>query len=269
VKSESRRKAGGRREPIGTASLIVAVVALILGLAGGAYAAKHYVITSTSQIKPSVLKKLKGASGPQGAPGAAGANGKDGTNGDPGSNGKDGTSATTSTFTGAKGECKAGGVEVHSASPDALVCNGETGFTETLPSKQTATGVWTVGNVAEIAPYPGNGNGVRIPLSFAIPLAAELEASQVHYIKANGKEIKPPFEEVEPEQCPGTVTEPKANAGNLCIYTFELENGLAYYKSMKNPATGEEGAAMTGVDFEVFATGNGLKGMGTWAVTAP
>jgi hypothetical protein len=56
-------------------ALIVAIVALVVALSGTAVAASHYTITSKSQIKPSVLRALKGArgaTGPQGAPGPQG-----------------------------------------------------------------------------------------------------------------------------------------------------------------------------------------------------
>lgn len=38
---------------------VVATVALVFAMSGGALAAAHYLITSTSQIKPSVLRTLK------------------------------------------------------------------------------------------------------------------------------------------------------------------------------------------------------------------
>lgn len=41
-------------------ALVVACLAVIVALAGTAVAAEQYVITSTSQIKPSVLKELQG-----------------------------------------------------------------------------------------------------------------------------------------------------------------------------------------------------------------
>ena len=50
---------------------VVALVALFVALGGTAVAANHYLITSTSQIKPSVLKTLKRGSGVPGASGNA------------------------------------------------------------------------------------------------------------------------------------------------------------------------------------------------------
>jgi hypothetical protein len=82
-----------RKPTPGTA---IAVVALFFALGGSAIAAKHYLITSTKQIKPSVLKSLKGKTGragPTGAaglPGTAGAVGKEGAPGKEGKEGKEG-----------------------------------------------------------------------------------------------------------------------------------------------------------------------------------
>jgi hypothetical protein len=72
---------------------VAATMALVFSMTGGALAAKHYLINSTSQISPKVLKKLKGktgatgaigATGAAGAAGAAGATGKEGKTGPPG-----------------------------------------------------------------------------------------------------------------------------------------------------------------------------------------
>ena len=72
---------------------VAATLALVFSMTGGALAAKHYLINSTKQINPKVLKKLKGKNGkngtngaigpagPAGAAGAAGAVGPAGPNG--------------------------------------------------------------------------------------------------------------------------------------------------------------------------------------------
>ena len=61
---------------------VAATLALVFSMTGGALAAKHYLISSTKQISPKVLKKLKGATGktgPQGVPGLTGPAGKEGS----------------------------------------------------------------------------------------------------------------------------------------------------------------------------------------------
>jgi hypothetical protein len=79
----------------------LALVALAVGIGGGtAFAAtKHYLITSTKQIKPSVLKSLKKA-GPRGAKGAAGAQGAQGTQGVQGSPGINGVNGAVAGYSG-------------------------------------------------------------------------------------------------------------------------------------------------------------------------
>jgi hypothetical protein len=59
-------------------------------MTGGALAAKHYLINSTKQINPKVLKKLHGKPGPQGARGIQGAQGTPGIQGPAGAEGQSG-----------------------------------------------------------------------------------------------------------------------------------------------------------------------------------
>ena len=56
-------------------TMVIACLALFISLTGSSIAAGHYLITSTKQIKPSVLTKLKGAKGPKGSQGARGSSG--------------------------------------------------------------------------------------------------------------------------------------------------------------------------------------------------
>ncbi len=63
---------------------VVATVALVFAMSGGALAAKHYLINSTRQINPKVLRKLKGNTGRTGATGATGLSGKEGARGEAG-----------------------------------------------------------------------------------------------------------------------------------------------------------------------------------------
>ena len=69
---------------------VAATLALVFAMSGGALAAKHYLINSTSQINPKVLKKLRGAIGKPGATGASGASGVDGAPGKEGLQGQEG-----------------------------------------------------------------------------------------------------------------------------------------------------------------------------------
>ena len=78
----------GVRRP--SAALIIACVALFISLTGAGIAANHYLITSTKQIKPSVIKKLKGNKGAKGPRGAAGSNGSNGSIGSIGATGASG-----------------------------------------------------------------------------------------------------------------------------------------------------------------------------------
>lgn len=69
---------------------VAATLALVLSMSGGAIAASHYLITSTKQISPKVIKQLKGKAGPAGPAGIAGLAGKEGPAGKEGLTGKDG-----------------------------------------------------------------------------------------------------------------------------------------------------------------------------------
>ncbi len=69
---------------------VVATLALLFALSGGAMAAKRYLITSPGQISPRVLKRLTGKTGrtgPRGAAGAPGSPGAQGAGGAPGPRG--------------------------------------------------------------------------------------------------------------------------------------------------------------------------------------
>jgi len=93
------RDGGATRRRLSYAN-VVATLALVIALGGGtAWAAHHYLITSASQIKPGVLKTLRGAQGQSGTNGAAGVAGAPGANGANGATGAQGTPGSAKAYT--------------------------------------------------------------------------------------------------------------------------------------------------------------------------
>jgi hypothetical protein len=77
---------------------VTATLALVLSMSGGALAANHYLINSTRQINPRVLKRLRGTTGPQGPPGPATLAAQPGPAGPPGAAGGTGPAGTARAF---------------------------------------------------------------------------------------------------------------------------------------------------------------------------
>jgi hypothetical protein len=105
---------------------VAATLALVLAMSGGALAASHYLINSTKQINPNVLKKLhgargaRGALGPNGAIGPQGAVGPTGPRGPKGEKGEAGASALANLV---KGSTESGDFAIadpHAVPPDVL-----------------------------------------------------------------------------------------------------------------------------------------------------
>jgi hypothetical protein len=255
------------REPFGKAGLTVAILALVMALVGGAYAAGGLTKSQEKQVTK-IAKKYagkpgaQGPAGPQGNPGSAGAVGKDGTNG---TNGTNGTSATTATIPTSSATCSHnGGVEVKSASAPLPVCNGTTGFTETLPSGKTLQGDWNIYQSVE-------GGFVATSVSFGIPLS---EAPTAVYIRAG---------DPTPEHCAGDAKEPGADNGFLCVFAVTEENIKPAFGTIQMPAVlsvstaGVPGGSALavghgdpfGFGVEAIAEEPGTVDLsGTWAVTA-
>jgi hypothetical protein len=121
---------------------VAATLALVFAMSGGALAANHYLIHSTKQISPKVLKKLHGArgrTGPNGAIGPQGVKGEAGGRGPRGPEGEPGFSALS-----------------------------------VLPAGRTESGEFAVSIPAAAAKA-----ALTDPITFTVPLAAGLPKTQV------------------------------------------------------------------------------------------
>ncbi|HEV7483325.1 MAG TPA: hypothetical protein VGO13_09530 [Solirubrobacterales bacterium] len=266
------------KEPFGKAGLIVAVVALVFAMLGGAYAASNGGGKATTSAKQGKQGK-PGKTGPAGPAGAPGAKGDTGAAGAAGTNGTNGVSVTSSTE--AKGtNCKEGGSKFVAGAGTTYACNGEKGkegspWTAggTLPSGKTEKGVWSIEDrrIVDAAMQLGV-TGVKVPLSFPIPLTEPLVEGNVHFINEEGKEQLGVGNAVPSTACTGTAAQPTAEPGNLCAYETFQSNTFAANELIAPIAEGRQGAR---IQFSVVPPAGATVGeaidvlsTGTFAVTA-
>jgi hypothetical protein len=248
---------------------LLAIVALVFAMVGGAWAAKGgVIIKKLSQIAPSVQKKLKvpgpqgpaGPAGPQGAVGPAGPAGAVGTNGTNGTNGNSVVVAAEPDGV----NCGVGGVsvKVENTAGTKYVCNG-TFEGGTLPAGGTETGVWSLSLEANQEPPP-------VPLHFNVPLASSLPAAKTEYITA------------PTANCPGSGANPTAEEGYLCVYetSHTAFEGTYTAPEIRDPSGKQELIPSSGIFVPPFGAGPtgalllntsaSFVGIayGTWAVTA-
>ena len=136
---------------------VAATLALVFSMSGGAVAASHYLITSTKQIKPSVLSQLRGKRG------AAGTRGVTGPQGPHGTSGKDGQPGP--------------------AGP----------FPATLPTGQTLTGAYNLEGTNSAGPshsYAGSAVSFQFPLA-AAPVAHFIPAKGTPPAQCPGSAMNP------------------------------------------------------------------------------
>jgi len=210
---------------------VTATLALVFAMSGGAMAANHYLINSTKQINPKVLKKLTGkpgTNGTAGANGATGATGPQGPTGKEGSPGKEG-------LTGKEGK------------------EGIPGpFPTTLPSGQTETGAFALAGGTPTAAGWLLFGGISFPLPLTFTPTVQIIES--------GAPV--------PAGCSGSVTSPGAASGHFCIFQAYTENASGL--SELEPVGGAHTGFKLGVSLFSFSVGTGNADLsGTWAVTAP
>jgi hypothetical protein len=265
------------KEPFGKAGLTVAILALVLAMVGGAWAAASLNSKQKKEVTK-IAKKYAGApgaagtngingtQGPAGIPGAKGDKGEKGdtgAKGDTGTSGNDGAngvsvSATEIPFE--EPECEERGgvlVQEEGAPAGVEICNGEEGSPwtagGTLPPGKTEMGQWSL-SVPPPSPTLNNGQSIVIgDISFVIPLATV----------PNGIYLKEAEVGVNnTAECPGTAEHPEAAAGVLCVYTLNEIDATATSPIQANPS--EFGAILA----TLHATKPGGVAWGSWAVTA-
>ncbi len=210
---------------LGSAGLIVAVIALVAAVAGTAFAAAKLNPTQKKEVDKIAKKwatKIPGPAGPKGDPGAKGDTGAAGAPGKDGANGKDGSigPAGPTGPAGPKGDEGEKGEKGEPWVPDG-----------TLPIGATETGGF--------ATISRNTGFAITAITFNIPLEAELDAA---HVQANGVGYPSADETIcneksEPQKasclaalatakanCPGTGANPDAASGFLCTYTMAKEN---------------------------------------------
>jgi hypothetical protein len=230
--------------------------------------------------------------GPPGPQGPSGSPGKDGVSGN---NGTDGVSPVGTSFAGSKeGHCTEGGTEYKGANT-AFICNGAKGTngTSVVSSPEPPGGNCTKGgskfvagasttfacNGLEGSPWTAGGTlptgstetgswasvvigEALAPVTFAVPLASELEASNVHKSGEAGFATA----------CPGSAANPTvANNGNLCVYITDPvvtdPPSITTIAKAGVDNIASEGASKAGAVLILSATES--YGYGTFAVKGP
>ncbi len=256
---------------------ILALVALVFAVTGGAYAAGNSggannggsrasaTAANATAVASKAKHKPKAKTGPRGPAGPAG---KNGANGAPGATGPAGPAGPT----GPTGPVGATGATGNTGETGATGKEGEKGkegkqgkegspWTDkgVLPSGSTETGVWSVRR---------NDNAeneiVTAPISFPIQLESAPEGSE--YVAVDGTN----------SNCSGTAEAPVAAPGYLCVY--EGEAGFLHKPGLRPfefPITGTAGLPVgtTGAQVvlltnEPTTVGEETSAEGTFAVTA-
>lgn len=153
--NHERGTPGRSHRPLSYAN-VVSTLALVLVLGGGsAYAARHYVISSTKQIKPSVIAQLRGRSGRSGATGASGTGATQGTSG-----GSPSTVTSWKTTVATAGSSPSSPAIVKLATVGPFTVTGEC-FSDGSGNTEAGTYVQTSQSGAALE---SGGNGETVPL---------------------------------------------------------------------------------------------------------
>lgn len=229
---------------LGTAGFVVAIVALVAALSGAAIAAGGLSRSQEKQIKKIVKKEVKKEAkkhpGPQGPAGPAGAAGAKGATGAQGVQGNPGTPGKD----GEDGVCSI-------SLPECV-----------LPSNATVTGNWSWSTQPGAATFGGVFATISFPLKYG---ESDGEVPTIEFHESGDTS----------ENCEGSMTEPIADPGFLCIYTGGLEHaGEPTEASLNGSYSDLNSGVVLEFPLEKVEVAPGEEeyveswGYGSWAVTA-
>jgi hypothetical protein len=239
--------------PRPSSGLVLGVVAVLLASSVSAVAATQ--ITSSmikdktikvKDINPKAREKLRGQVGPAGPAGAPGATGPTGPKGATGTTG----------LTGAKGDPGTPGTSLFT--------------TPVLPTGVTVRGVWGGRYVNAV---PGaQKNSYLLTYSFPLPSPQQLNDAQVNF----GAATAGPVGDADPA-CTGSVDNPTAPAGKVCIYVNPGTRANTTLTGFKLLAAGGANAAdsygftvrIINIDDPGLVDSPLMRAEGTWAYTVP
>jgi hypothetical protein len=214
---------------LGPTGLIVAIVALIVALAGTAIAGGLPGLNSKQKTEvKKIAKKFagkEGAAGPQGPGGAQGPKGDPGAKGDngaPGAPGKDGEDGACSTVV-----------------PECV-----------LPPGGTLAGTWSIDQIGLDVLF--------LNISFPLKVEPNLFTFADERLEVLGEGAASTL------NCPGSYESPEAAPGHMCIYTERIENAVDSGTTFT-----PDGTTGFIRKFEAPISADRSFGRGTWAVRAP
>jgi hypothetical protein len=160
---------------------------------------------------------------------------------------------------------KQGGSELTSACGKTNVCNGKEGspwVVGGLSTGATEKGQWALTQFAK------PGEQTVVPLSFNVPLKEALASEMTHFIgEEEGEGQAKEATAVKNGECKGTITNPQAASGNLCIFALVQVN--THFNNIVNLEGGSAGAGLSGASllFNGVTEEGEIIAEGVWAVT--
>jgi hypothetical protein len=265
---------------LGTAGVIVSVIALIAALGGTALAVSGALTAKQRKEVERIAKSFQGSgpAGPAGSAGPAGPKGEPGADGrdaagQPGPPGEPGKSILAAEIPAEPAEPTCGGeggaeYEIEESEEPTVICNGHQGkdgspwTVGSLPPGAVETGTYqATGGPESEFPEPGSAFA---PISLPIPPAAPVaEEGHVFFGRGTGSEGT---ETEFTEHCPGkNATFPAVkNPGDLCVFRATGTVNATFVGAVRN--SGGAGGTGLGGGFLLFSFSEPGLAIGSFAV---